>query len=48
MENRTAVDNEVLNIIKQKIENIEYGSVTVVIQDSRIVQLETNEKTRLK
>lgn len=29
------------------IENIRYGSVTLVIQDGRVVQLDINEKMRL-
>lgn len=44
----TAVNDEILRTIKEKIEDIEFGSVTVIIQDGRIVQLETSEKTRFQ
>jgi hypothetical protein len=44
---KTTVNDEVLNQIKHKLESIEFGSVTVTVQDGRIVQLETSEKTRL-
>jgi hypothetical protein len=30
------------------IENIQFGSVTLIIQDNRIVQIEKSEKIRLK
>ncbi len=44
---KTIVSDEVLNIIKSKIENIQFGSVVVTVQDGRVIQLETSEKTRL-
>jgi hypothetical protein len=30
------------------LETIQYGSVTVIIQDGKILQIERNEKIRLK
>ncbi len=45
---KTRVDEVVLNTIKQKLESIEYGSVTVTVQDGKIIQIETSEKTRLR
>ncbi|PWJ50337.1 YezD family protein [Faecalicatena contorta] len=30
------------------IEAVQYGSITLVIQDGRIVQIEKNEKVRMK
>lgn len=30
------------------IETIQFGSITLVIQDGRIVQIEKNEKVRIK
>lgn len=30
------------------IETIQFGSITLVIQDGRIVQIEKNEKVRMK
>jgi hypothetical protein len=41
------VDEEVLQQIKNQIEQIQYGSVTIVIHDSKVVQLDTSEKIRL-
>lgn len=47
-EKRTGISDEILKTIIEKIESIEFGSVTVTVQDGRVVQLETNEKTRFK
>jgi hypothetical protein len=41
------VDEETLQQIKNQIEQIQYGSVTIVIHDSKVVQLDTSEKIRL-
>jgi hypothetical protein len=38
---------EIDNLI-QIINTIKYGSVTVIIQEGKIVQIEKNEKLRLK
>lgn len=43
----TNYSTEIENLIKI-IQSVQYGSVTVVIQDSKIVQIEKNEKLRLK
>lgn len=42
------VTPEELQKIKKFIEDIEYGSVTIVVQNGTIVQIEKNEKLRLK
>lgn len=39
--------SEIDNLI-QIISTIKYGSVTVIIQEGKIVQIEKNEKLRLK
>ena len=36
-----------LEIIKKYIEAIRFGSITIVIQDGKIIQIEKVEKTRL-
>lgn len=36
-----------LNLIDQAIAEIQFGSITVIIQDGYIIQLEKNEKIRL-
>ena len=33
--------------IKEYIESVKYGSVIIIIQDGKIVQIEKNEKIRL-
>lgn len=34
--------------IVELLETIQYGSVTVIVQDGKILQIEKNEKIRLK
>lgn len=41
-------NQEEIKKILQMIESIKYGSVTVIIQDGKIVQIEKNEKLRIK
>ncbi len=41
-------NQEEIKKILQMIETIKYGSVTVIIQDGKIVQIEKNEKLRIK
>lgn len=33
--------------IKEFIETIRFGSVTVIVQDGKVIQIEKNEKVRL-
>jgi len=42
------VSAEELKQIRQLIESIRYGSVTVVVQDGRVIQIEKNEKIRFR
>lgn len=39
---------ETLDKIKETVESVKYGTVTLVIQDGYVVQIEKNEKIRLK
>lgn len=39
---------ETLEKIKETVESVKYGTVTLVIQDGYVVQIEKNEKIRLK
>jgi hypothetical protein len=39
-------DDEIIRRIAQAISGVRYGSVEVVIQDSRVVQIERKEKFR--
>lgn len=40
--------NDVYSRLIQYIKDIKYGSVTVIIQDGKIVQIEKNEKVRFR
>ena len=39
---------DILDRLMQYIKDIKFGSVTVVIQDGKIVQIKKNEKVRLR
>ena len=41
------ITEEVLSLIEQAITNITFGSVTLVLQDARIIQMEKLEKIRI-
>ncbi len=41
------VKKEDLEKIQKLIESLRYGSVNIIVQDGRIVQIEKNEKIRL-
>ena len=41
---RTKVTNEDLKKIKEFIEQIRFGSVTVILQDGKVIQIEKHEK----
>lgn len=41
-----SVTEEVLVLIEQAVKDISFGSVTLVLQDSRIIQMEKLEKIR--
>jgi hypothetical protein len=38
---------EIIERLVKNISDIKYGSVTIIIQDGKIVQIERNEKVRL-
>ena len=44
---QTQITREDLLKIKAFIESVRFGSVSVIIQDGKIVQIEKNEKMRL-
>lgn len=41
------VSKEELNKIRKFLEELSFGSVTIIVQDGKIVQIEKNEKIRL-
>lgn len=42
------VSNEVYDKLAHYIQETKYGSVTIIIQDGKIIQIEKNEKVRFK
>ena len=40
--------DEILENIKKALDTIQYGTITLVIQDGIVIQMEKNEKIRLK
>lgn len=44
---QTSISKEELQKIKALIESIQFGSVTVIIQDGKIIQIDKQEKLRL-
>ena len=42
------VPQDILDKLAELIKDTKYGSVTIVIQDSHIIQVEKNEKLRFK
>jgi hypothetical protein len=36
-----------LDIVKQKVESMRFGSVQIVVHEGRVTQVESTEKTRL-
>jgi hypothetical protein len=40
------VEERIFETIRQAIKHTQYGSVEVIIHDSRVVQIERKEKTR--
>ena len=40
--------NEVFTHLKDLLETLKFGSITLVVQDGKVVQIEKNEKVRLK
>jgi hypothetical protein len=40
--------NDVWKHVVQMLETMKYGSVTLIVQDGKVVQLEKNEKVRIR
>lgn len=45
---KSEIKEEEFARIRAILSDIRYGSVTIVVQDGRIIQIEKNEKMRLK
>lgn len=50
MDNKTKKDlsDSYLDMVKKLVESIQYGTISIIVQDGKIVQIEKNEKYRLK
>lgn len=45
------IDQEFQSIaiqIRHMLESMKFGSITIIVQDGKVIQLEKNEKVRLK
>ena len=42
------MEEKILSKIISLLDNTKYGTITLVVQDGKIVQLEKNEKIRIK
>lgn len=40
--------NSYLGIVKQMVEEIKYGQITITLQDGKVIQIDQNKKIRLK
>lgn len=41
------IDEKLLNRIREQIEQIQFGSLTIVVHEGKVVQLEQQQKIRL-
>ncbi len=48
MDRKMKISQEEIKKILEYLETIQYGSVTVVVQDGKIIQIDKNEKIRLR
>ncbi|MBD1379967.1 YezD family protein [Metabacillus arenae] len=40
--------DEVIHKLKEMLQQMKFGSITLIIQDGKVIQLEKSEKVRLK
>lgn len=45
---KESISKNDLKFLIDLINSIKYGSVTIIIQDGKVIQIETNEKIRIK
>ena len=50
MEKKSGEENDSahLEMIQKLIQSIQYGTVSVIVQDGKVVQIEKNEKYRIR
>lgn len=44
---RNVINHSDINKIIEFLETIKFGSVTVIVQDGKVIQIEKNEKVRI-
>lgn len=37
-----------LELVKKMVENLDFGQITIIVQDGKVIQVEQNRKVRLK
>lgn len=42
------LSKDLLSSLAEALENLRFGTITLVVQDGRVIQLERNEKIRLR
>lgn len=47
-DNKSVLDNSHLQTIADMIKDIKYGSVNIIVQDGKIIQIDKTEKFRIK
>jgi len=48
MEDRQVLEKLHVRTIEELLKNMDYGSITLIIQDGKIVQIDKTEKHRIK
>nr|WP_172840473.1 YezD family protein [Virgibacillus phasianinus] len=41
-------ENSITSKINDMLSTMEYGSITLIVQDGKVIQLEKNEKVRIR
>lgn len=47
-DDKSALDNSHLQIIADMLKDIRYGSVNIIVQDGKIIQIDKTEKVRIR
>lgn len=40
-------ENDYFTVVKKMVEEIKFGTVSIIVQDGKVVQLEQNKKVRI-
>ncbi|MCM1507706.1 MAG: YezD family protein [Ruminococcus flavefaciens] len=44
----TAMKKQIIEMLENLLNNMKYGSITLIVQDGKIIQIDKTEKHRLK